>query len=135
MKLAVLCLCFLHLAFVSSRLFARNNLQPTHSRTQAAQSTGSRNQGRLRPLFARRGQYERQRIYVPKPRRVTVPLVKIAPTSPQNASYPLKINCSELTQSCLPHSGCCDPCATCHCHFFNAICYCRRVSSQCEKKT
>uniref|UniRef100_A0A3B3VD41 Agouti domain-containing protein n=1 Tax=Poecilia latipinna TaxID=48699 RepID=A0A3B3VD41_9TELE len=35
--------------------------------------------------------------------------------------------CSLLGQSCVPLCGCCDPSATCHCRFFNAICFCRRV--------
>lgn len=46
---------------------------------------------------------------------------------------PVKIKCSQLAQSCLPQSGCCDPCATCHCRFFNVICFCRKTKSQSEK--
>ncbi|XP_069007201.1 agouti-signaling protein-like [Embiotoca jacksoni] len=138
MKLAVLCLCMLHLALVSSRLFARNDLQAAESslslgKAQAPRSTGSLNKGRVRPLFARRGQYERQRIHVPRPR--------VVPVAPKNIAPPAKVtpdpvisNCSQLTQSCFPQSGCCDPCATCHCHFFNTICFCWRVNSQCNKK-
>lgn len=46
---------------------------------------------------------------------------------------PVKIKCSQLAQSCLPQSGCCDSCATCHCRFFNVICFCRKTKSQSEK--
>ncbi|XP_051267091.1 uncharacterized protein LOC127369603 [Dicentrarchus labrax] len=139
MKLAVSWFCILHLAFVSAGLFTRDGLQAAHnnlsgSRAHAPQSTGSLNQGRQRPLFARRGQYERQRIHVPKPKVVPVP-PKDLPTPSKVAPKPTKFNCSELTQSCLPQSGCCDPCASCHCRFFNAICFCRRTNSFYEKKT
>ncbi|NXG66270.1 AGRP protein, partial [Hemiprocne comata] len=38
--------------------------------------------------------------------------------------------CVRLLESCLGHQvPCCDPCATCYCRFFNAFCYCRKVSS------
>uniref|UniRef100_A0A3B4AE11 Agouti domain-containing protein n=1 Tax=Periophthalmus magnuspinnatus TaxID=409849 RepID=A0A3B4AE11_9GOBI len=48
------------------------------------------------------------------------------PTAPKPASKPTTPRCSQLTQSCLPQDGCCDSWASCHCHFFNAICFCRR---------
>uniref|UniRef100_A0A3B5AAI9 Agouti domain-containing protein n=1 Tax=Stegastes partitus TaxID=144197 RepID=A0A3B5AAI9_9TELE len=138
MKLALLCLCIVHLAFVSCRVFGRNNPEAAGghlpvSRTQVSPSAGSSNQGRVRPLFARRGQYERQMVYMQKPRLAPVaPTVISAPA--KVAPKPAKPKCSQLTQSCLPQAGCCDPCATCHCRFFNAICFCRRTSSQYEKK-
>ncbi|KFV71055.1 Agouti-related protein, partial [Dryobates pubescens] len=35
-----------------------------------------------------------------------------------------------LLESCLGQQvPCCDPCATCYCRFFNAFCYCRKISS------
>ncbi|XP_010085332.1 PREDICTED: agouti-related protein [Pterocles gutturalis] len=35
-----------------------------------------------------------------------------------------------LLESCLGHQvPCCDPCATCYCRFFNAFCYCRKIST------
>ncbi|OXB74057.1 UNVERIFIED_CONTAM: hypothetical protein H355_003120 [Colinus virginianus] len=38
--------------------------------------------------------------------------------------------CVRLLESCLGHQiPCCDPCATCYCRFFNAFCYCRKISS------
>ncbi|XP_056220617.1 agouti-signaling protein-like [Seriola aureovittata] len=136
MKLAVFCLCILHVTFVSAGLFTRNDLQAVHStlsvnRAQAPQSAGSLNQGRQRPLFARRGQYERQ----------SVPKSRVVPASPNRSPSPppppppptkvtpkpVKFKCSYLKQSCLPQSGCCEPYATCHCRFFNAICFCRRT--------
>ncbi|XP_070784607.1 agouti-related protein-like [Enoplosus armatus] len=139
MKLAVLWLCVLHLAFVSAGLFRSNDppVAPSNlsrSRTQDPQSTGSLNQGRQRTLFARRGQYERQRIHVPKPKEVPAPPSDLRPPS-KVAPKPVDPNCSQLTQSCLPQSGCCDPCASCHCRFFNTICFCRRTNSLYEKKT
>ncbi|XP_040921853.1 agouti-signaling protein-like [Toxotes jaculatrix] len=135
MKPALLCLCVLHVACVSAGLFRRNDLQAAHRnlsaiRAQAPQSTVSLNQGRQRPLFARRGQYERQS--APKSRVVPVPPNDPPPKVTANSVKPA---CSQLTQSCLPQSGCCDLHATCHCRFFNAICFCRRTSSQHEKKT
>ncbi|MEQ2317035.1 hypothetical protein AMECASPLE_038691, partial [Ameca splendens] len=57
-----------------------------------------------------------------------VPHPKVAP----NPSTP---KCSQLGQSCVPLCGCCDPCAMCHCRFFNVICFCRKAKSQCGKKT
>ncbi|XP_028289104.1 uncharacterized protein LOC114453412 isoform X2 [Parambassis ranga] len=135
MKLAILCLCILQLDIVSCRIFTRNNLQATY-RGQASQSTGfNMSRSRVKPLFARRGHYERQRIYVLKPRVVTAAPLHMSPTPEVTPVDPVSPKCSELAQSCLPQSGCCDPCAACHCRFFNAICFCRRVSSQCGKKT
>ncbi|XP_044032881.1 agouti-related protein-like [Siniperca chuatsi] len=139
MKLAVLWLCILHLAFISAGLLTRNGPQAAHcnlsdSTAQGPQSTGSLNQGRQRPLFARRGQYERQRIHVPKPKEVPVPPNDLHPPS-KVAPKPVKPNCSQLTQSCFPQSGCCDPSASCHCRFFNAICFCWRTNSLHKKKT
>ncbi|XP_020778844.2 agouti-signaling protein-like [Boleophthalmus pectinirostris] len=79
---------------------------------------------RQRPIFARRGQYERQRVQVPaKPHKFPV-----GPTVPKPAPKPSPSRCSQLTQSCLPQDGCCDLWASCHCHFFNAICFCRRTT-------
>ncbi|XP_054026118.1 agouti-related protein [Dryobates pubescens] len=38
--------------------------------------------------------------------------------------------CVRLLESCLGQQvPCCDPCATCYCRFFNAFCYCRKISS------
>ncbi|XP_039983301.1 agouti-related protein-like [Xiphias gladius] len=125
MKLALVCLCVLHVALVGAGLFARDG-------ARAPQSTGSSNQGRQRPLFARRGQHVRQS--VPKPRAVPVPPSGLSPSS-RVTPKPVKPKCSQLTQSCLPQSGCCDPYSTCHCRFFNAICFCRRTNSKYEKKT
>ncbi|XP_030613018.1 agouti-signaling protein-like [Archocentrus centrarchus] len=137
MKLALLCLCIAQLAFGSRRISdpraaARGDV--TVSRARASPSTGSLNEIRVRPLFARRGYYERQRILEPKPRGAPAAQNEIclpAKVSPN----PVKIKCSQLAQSCLPQSGCCDPCAACHCRFFNTICFCRKTKSQYEKKT
>ncbi|XP_059182631.1 agouti-signaling protein-like [Centropristis striata] len=130
MKLAVLWLYILHLAFVSAGLLSRIDQQNAKTNmsvglAQAPQSTGSLNPSRQR-LFARRGQYKRQRIHVPKPKVVPVTPNDIQPPNKVDPK-PAKPNCSQMTQSCLPQSGCCDLSASCHCRFFNAICFCRKI--------
>ncbi|XP_068438401.1 agouti-signaling protein-like [Clinocottus analis] len=138
MKLAVLCLCLLHLTVVSAGQYTRKPPRNGHgnaagSPAKAPQKpqplgTGSVIQGRQRPLFARRGQYERQRIHTSKPK--VVPVAPNGALPPSRAAVkPVKPKCSQLTQSCLPQFGCCDSGATCHCRFFNAICFCRRSIS------
>ncbi|XP_072237262.1 agouti-related protein isoform X1 [Leuresthes tenuis] len=43
--------------------------------------------------------------------------------------------CIPHKQSCLGYPlPCCDPCDTCYCRFFNAICYCRRVGHTCPPR-
>nr|XP_046254666.1 agouti-related protein isoform X2 [Scatophagus argus] len=43
--------------------------------------------------------------------------------------------CIPHQQSCLGYPlPCCDPCDTCYCRFFNAICYCRRVGHTCPPR-
>ncbi|KAM9764711.1 agouti-related protein isoform 1-T2 [Menidia menidia] len=43
--------------------------------------------------------------------------------------------CIPHQQSCLGHPlPCCEPCDTCYCRFFNAICYCRRVGHSCPPR-
>ncbi len=43
--------------------------------------------------------------------------------------------CIPHQQSCLGYPlPCCDPCDTCYCRFFNAICYCRRVGHTCTPR-
>uniref|UniRef100_H3CXY9 Agouti-related protein n=1 Tax=Tetraodon nigroviridis TaxID=99883 RepID=H3CXY9_TETNG len=43
--------------------------------------------------------------------------------------------CIPHQQSCLGYPlPCCDPCDTCYCRFFNAICYCRRVGHNCSAR-
>ncbi|KAM3593456.1 uncharacterized protein V6R79_013367 [Siganus canaliculatus] len=139
MKLAVSWFCMLPLAFVSAGLSSlserqsatRNSL--SDSRAAAPRSSGSSNQGRHRPLFARRGQYERQRIHVPRPKEVPVPAQDLTP--PLSAAPKSETpDCSQLTQSCMPQSGCCDKKASCHCRFFNTICFCRKTGSSQKKK-
>ncbi|XP_070709519.1 agouti-signaling protein-like isoform X2 [Pempheris klunzingeri] len=138
MTLAISWFCILQLAFVSAGLFTRNDLQALRSnvsasRAQAPQSAGSSNH-RKRPIFARRGQYEQQRIHVPKSKVIPVPPSKLPPPS-EAVTTPVKSKCSQFTQTCYPQSGCCNPCATCHCRFFNAICFCRRTVPACKTKT
>ncbi|TNN63539.1 hypothetical protein EYF80_026191 [Liparis tanakae] len=131
MKLAVMCLCLLHFTVVGAGQFSRKEPRkdrgnaPARAQKPQPLGTGSVILGRQRPLFARRGQYERQRIHTSKPR--------VTPARPNGAlAYskagprPVKPKCSQLTQSCLPQFGCCDTNAACHCRFFNAICFCRR---------
>uniref|UniRef100_A0A8C6PXI2 Agouti domain-containing protein n=1 Tax=Nothobranchius furzeri TaxID=105023 RepID=A0A8C6PXI2_NOTFU len=74
--------------------------------------------------------------------RVTF-LLSYQTVSPSPKSFPpthvalssVMSECSLLGQSCTLLCGCCDPCATCHCRFFNTICFCRKSSFHCEKKT
>ncbi|XP_047437066.1 agouti-related protein [Mugil cephalus] len=43
--------------------------------------------------------------------------------------------CIPHQQSCLGYPlPCCEPCDTCYCRFFNAICYCRRVGHACPTR-
>ncbi|XP_041841017.1 agouti-related protein isoform X2 [Melanotaenia boesemani] len=43
--------------------------------------------------------------------------------------------CIPHKQSCLGYPlPCCDPCDTCYCRFFNAICYCRQVGHTCPSR-
>ncbi|XP_066579400.1 agouti-signaling protein 2b [Amia ocellicauda] len=82
--------------------------------------TGTWNQGKSNTLFARRGTQEWKKVHALKPKQELV--------------LPFR-RCSRVMESCIPHSLCCDPCASCHCRFFNAICYCRRLNRHCQKKT
>lgn len=129
MKLAVICILTLaYLATVHGRIFTRNDLQSTYrkmpaNRASQNQVRASLNAGRQRPIFARRGQYERQRVHVPSKTKTPV-----HPTFAKPLPKPINPRCSQLTQSCLPKEGCCDARASCHCHFFNAICFCRKTS-------
>ncbi|XP_031728179.1 agouti-signaling protein-like [Anarrhichthys ocellatus] len=132
MKLAVVCFCFciLHLTAVSAGQYGRKS-EASAEAPQKPQplGTGSLIKGRQRPLFARRGQYERQRIHTSKSNVVPVP-PNGAPPPSKVAPKPVKPKCSQITQSCLPQFGCCNSNATCHCRFFNAICFCRRSTGQ-----
>ncbi|XP_041669659.1 agouti-signaling protein-like [Cheilinus undulatus] len=139
MKLTLLCFGFLHLSIVTEGLFSRSELtdsssltSSSDSRAQLSPNTGSPNPSRKRPLFARRGQYERQRVQASKPKKLPL---KDAPPPPDAAPKPVSLKCSQLRQSCVPQSGCCDAGATCRCRFFNTICFCRRTASLQKKKT
>lgn len=46
-------------------------------------------------------------------------------------------HCSRMKENCAPgpHSRCCDPCASCHCRFFNTICRCWRLGRPCQRNT
>ncbi|XP_015230460.1 PREDICTED: agouti-related protein-like isoform X2 [Cyprinodon variegatus] len=125
MKPAVKCLCFLHLAFFSLGLDAFISA----SRSKATQSDGYQSQGRMPPLFARRGQ---QRLGVLVKHRIVSPQ-NVVPR-PREVPNPILSKCSQLGQSCVPLWGCCGRCETCHCRFFNAICFCRKAKSQCGIK-
>ncbi|XP_075693661.1 agouti-related protein [Rhinoderma darwinii] len=41
--------------------------------------------------------------------------------------------CVQLHESCVGHLPCCNPCATCYCRFFNAVCYCKKTSTNCPQ--
>ncbi|KAJ8376929.1 hypothetical protein SKAU_G00075090 [Synaphobranchus kaupii] len=82
--------------------------------------TGVRHQGKHKTVFARRGPQKSQRLRVGKLKQVLPPAGR---------------RCSRMRESCLPIMPCCDPCAVCHCRFFNAICYCWRQGRFCQKKS
>uniref|UniRef100_A0A3P9H4K1 Agouti domain-containing protein n=1 Tax=Oryzias latipes TaxID=8090 RepID=A0A3P9H4K1_ORYLA len=131
MKVAILFLCFLHLTFVISSPRAK----PRHiwlSKEQTFQSKGLANQDRVGPLFARRRQYEYQQLLGPK--TVVLPLSQNDVLHTKVERKRIKPGCSLLGQSCSRLSGCCEACATCHCRFFSAICFCRKANLQCERK-
>ncbi|CAJ1081856.1 agouti-signaling protein-like [Xyrichtys novacula] len=136
MKLSVLLFGFLQLSFISAGLLVRDpqsrDSALTRSKAQIPKNTGSVNPGRKKPLFARRGQYERQRVRAQKPKKVPP---NTLPPPPGEGLKPAKPKCSQLTQSCVPQSGCCDSGAMCHCRFFNAICFCRKTNSLNKKKS
>uniref|UniRef100_UPI00398F76BD agouti signaling protein 1 n=1 Tax=Pristiophorus japonicus TaxID=55135 RepID=UPI00398F76BD len=49
---------------------------------------------------------------------------------------PYNGQCVQLWGMCLPPSPpCCNPCAFCHCHFFNTVCYCRKLNAKCLHRT
>ncbi|XP_054621323.1 agouti-related protein-like [Dunckerocampus dactyliophorus] len=132
MKLPVLCFCLLHLAFVSGGLLTRNDLQSGGSNL-ISRRAGHQHGSRHRTLFARRGQYEQQKLQMMRPRGM--PAVPKDNTPTKAPPKPATTACSQLGQSCIPHQGCCEPCSACHCHFFKAICFCRRINMQCLKNT
>ncbi|XP_062923496.1 agouti-related protein-like [Mobula hypostoma] len=42
--------------------------------------------------------------------------------------------CVRHLESCFGHAlPCCDPCTICYCRFFKAICYCRKIGSDCDQ--
>ncbi|XP_051910721.1 agouti-related protein-like [Hippocampus zosterae] len=132
MKLSVLLLCVLHLAFVSGRLLTSNDLPSGSGNFTKISRRAGNFPSRYRTLFARREQYEKQKLLMMRPKSVPV-LSEDPPT--KAPPKPASATCSQLGQSCLPHQGCCVPCSTCHCHFFKAICFCRRINTQCTKNT
>ncbi|XP_053722124.1 agouti-related protein [Synchiropus splendidus] len=66
-------------------------------------------------------------------------LMDVASYEDSLGSSPLQGRAMRSPRRCVPHQQsclgmplpCCDPCDTCYCRFFNAICYCRRVGHAC----
>ncbi|KAJ3611646.1 hypothetical protein NHX12_021661 [Muraenolepis orangiensis] len=85
-------------------------------------------QGRQRSL------YERQKVYRLRPRVRPAPPKGPPPEEAQIPLPPSASRCSGTSESCLPQSRCCDPCASCHCRFFNAVCFCLKANSFCAKE-
>ncbi|KAF7652727.1 hypothetical protein LDENG_00093360 [Lucifuga dentata] len=62
--------------------------------------------------------------------------------SSQDTAVHLQGRAMRSPRRCIPHQQsclgfplpCCDPCDTCYCRFFNAICYCRRVGHACNSR-
>ncbi|KAF7212205.1 agouti-related protein [Nothobranchius furzeri] len=56
-----------------------------------------------------------------------------------SAALQLQGRATRSPRRCIPHQQfclgyslpCCDPCDTCYCRFYNAICYCRPVGHTC----
>ncbi|KAG9333739.1 hypothetical protein JZ751_010290 [Albula glossodonta] len=95
--------------------------------------------GKQKRLFARRGLVRRQRplalqramLQKPNKQPKQPKQPKVLPAPP--AVPPQR--CPRVMESCVPQVPCCDPCATCHCRFFNTICYCWRIGRLCPKKS
>ncbi|KAJ8396149.1 hypothetical protein AAFF_G00022220 [Aldrovandia affinis] len=92
--------------------------------------TGVWNHGNPKSLFARRGLIHRQR-----PLALQHAMKPKQPKQPKPPSGAPAQRCPRVMESCVPHMPCCDPCATCHCRFFNTICYCWRLGRHCLKKS
>ncbi|XP_061662030.1 agouti-related protein-like [Syngnathoides biaculeatus] len=131
MKLSLLSLFVLLLAFVSGGLLTSKDIQSGSRDLTKISSRAGIFPNKHRTLFARRGQYEQQKLQMMRPKGM--------PSLPKNSSTkapkPASATCSQLGQSCLPNQGCCEPCSSCHCHFFKAICFCRRINVKCTKNT
>ncbi|KAK7878014.1 hypothetical protein WMY93_031327 [Mugilogobius chulae] len=128
MRLAVVCVLTL-MCFVAAegRIFTRNDLQKTYKRMSAIKPAHSQVRTlnaaqRQRPIFARRGQYERQQIHVPAKSKFP-----LHPAPPKATPKPLNPRCSQLTPELPPSGRLLRPLGLLHCHFFNAICFCRRA--------
>ncbi|XP_070292881.1 agouti-signaling protein 2b [Salvelinus sp. IW2-2015] len=78
-------------------------------------------QGKPRRLFARRK-------ISPHQGQHCVAKHKPEPAAPAR-------RCGRLMESCLYHTSCCDPCASCRCRLFNTVCHCLRLGLHCPKKT
>ncbi|XP_067904961.1 agouti signaling protein 1 [Heterodontus francisci] len=64
-----------------------------------------------------------------KNNRITM-IHKVKKLKPHNG------HCVQLWGMCLPPSPpCCNPCAFCHCRFFNTVCYCRKLNAKCLDRT
>ncbi|KAG8539454.1 hypothetical protein GDO81_020897 [Engystomops pustulosus] len=57
-------------------------------------------------------------------KRKSSPKKKVRPPPPSNC-VPLQSNCKA------PAPPCCDPCAICHCHLFQTVCYYRAGNPNC----
>ncbi|XP_077592280.1 uncharacterized protein LOC144209710 [Stigmatopora nigra] len=132
MKLSVVCLCVFHLTFVTAGLLTSNDLQSSSSDLAIMSRRTGGLTNKYRTLFARRAQYEQQKLLMMRPKGI--PVVE-KDSNDKEAPKSAPSSCSQLGQSCLPHQGCCELCSACHCHFFKAICFCRRINMQCSKNT
>ncbi|XP_047667529.1 agouti-signaling protein-like [Tachysurus fulvidraco] len=70
-------------------------------------------------------------------RRGTIDYPKSQAMKPRGDTVLKAPRCSRLKENCAPvsHSRCCDPCAFCHCRFFNTICRCWRLGRSCLRNT
>ncbi|KAJ8336848.1 hypothetical protein SKAU_G00380680 [Synaphobranchus kaupii] len=94
----------------------------------SSNETGVLNQ--RKSLFARRGHIRHQ-----KPMGLQSAAKPREPKPPRPPPAPPARRCPRVSDSCSPHNPCCDPCTTCHCRFFNTICYCWRLGRHCQLKS
>ncbi|XP_036375423.1 agouti-signaling protein 2b [Megalops cyprinoides] len=132
----LVCVCLLTVAIhsvvegSSTRDVSKKHENEVSFKDLQSVETGVWSQGKPKRLFARRGLPHRQ-----KPsalHRVAKPKQSKHPK--QQPAVPVR-RCPRVMESCVPNMPCCDPCATCHCRFFNIICHCWRLGRHCPKKT
>ncbi|KAL4631042.1 agouti-related protein-like isoform X1 [Arapaima gigas] len=115
---ALCCVCLLQALAVLSVPEPRGG-SLTQDQEPVGDTAGVLNKGRPKALFARRGGQQQQRRYMN--------------ANGELAPVALGRRCSRGAENCGPQIPCCDPCSTCHCRFFNTICYCWKLGHRCTR--